>query len=745
MARLLVSSEHFDLEFDSPSFDKANRRASSLAPGQHSLYRTEGVPASVRLDGAANPLKRAEEDCVENGDPFFFDNTQYTVWLQLKNGATHAEFRHEARIVSDCFSRRGHASETLYGVLDFENDVGRFPFSFDYMKDGRRESFTLTFEVLSQKLDYHEDWRSLVDDIESRYPLLAFDCLKRTYHAFGRSAADSKTKDLVWWSLFKSLQDPFVRACRLVLRNPRHRLRRENDFLRADQLRVLSPALENEWAENRFNPAHRYVVPRESNTRDTPENRFVKFAVRDVSRRYAALRKVLLDRDASAKKGKLDATAKQDMAAMKKTLSGIAAHPFFRGIGKFEGLRQQSPVLLRAPGYSTIYRTYVVLKAAYLIREGLNRIETKDIADLYEIWCFLKVEEFAEAALPPGTKVEPPDPTHGDFVQVLSTGVRSTVVFRTEAGVELARVVYNPEIGMSSKSGTETGVEGTVSPTSLTSYSSQDPDIVLRLTNRRGPEGFALTYLFDAKYRLEDLKGSAVGQPPQDAIDQMHRYRDAIYYAPDDKTLEPAGFKKEIIGGYILFPGKEATPLERPTDGHPDHRLPYVKSIDRVNIGAIPLRPNVTATEDALKDFVKKLVEGSTNLDDVFNHVNPHKGAVIPVATPTAVSDVTVFGTYHGKRQLRWIEGNLLYNMPVDEAGKQGIASSEDAARKKVFVVIPPWQPRSKDEVKTFEIVEFLGLVSAADLAGRYRYYHMPTHSNYWLWQLKPARDAAPS
>ena len=40
--------------------------------------------------------------------------------------------------------------------------------------------------------------------------------------------------------------------------------------------------------------------------------------------------------------------------------------------------------------------------------------------------------------------------------------------------------------------------------------------------------------------------------PPTDAINQMHRYRDAIYYSKEHEPFR----SKEIIGGYILFPGR---------------------------------------------------------------------------------------------------------------------------------------------------------------------------------------------
>lgn len=39
-----------------------------------------------------------------------------------------------------------------------------------------------------------------------------------------------------------------------------------------------------------------------------------------------------------------------------------------------------------------------------------------------------------------------------------------------------------------------------------------------------------MTYLFDAKYRIGGKDRNGVDVPPDDAINQMHRYRDAIYY-----------------------------------------------------------------------------------------------------------------------------------------------------------------------------------------------------------------------
>jgi predicted component of viral defense system (DUF524 family) len=81
---------------------------------------------------------------------------------------------------------------------------------------------------------------------------------------------------------------------------------------------------------------------------------------------------------------------------------------------------------------------------------------------------------------------------------------------------------------------------------------NQRPDIVLRITKNDLKENYVLTYLYDAKYRLaSDDKEGSPDLPTEDSINQMHRYRDAIYYVNKHKSKP----EKEVIGAYILFPG----------------------------------------------------------------------------------------------------------------------------------------------------------------------------------------------
>lgn len=114
---------------------------------------------------------------------------------------------------------------------------------------------------------------------------------------------------------------------------------------------------------------------------------------------------------------------------------------------------------------------------------------------------------------------------NGIFSWELDKGEHSRILFRKD-GVELAELVYNPK--NTDKEDDNVGMKDFVVPTV-----PQKPDIVLLLTKNDLQQGMKMTYLFDAKYRI-DGKDKGVDVPPEGAINQMHRYRDAIYYKDYD-------------------------------------------------------------------------------------------------------------------------------------------------------------------------------------------------------------------
>lgn len=601
MELLTIEHKDFTMIVECTKFDGIWNKAKSNV-GEDKLYSTyswsDGVVSVKRT------LDADHEIDIEQGVPApatFFDNADYPIWIEFKDYVKDAQFGSILQNDNDRFSFRRHI---LAGFINYKNEIGRSEIQIIYKVDKETRAFRFGFEVLSTKLDYHEHWRTIVEDIEREYRMLSLDYMRRTFHGFSPDQ-NGEHPDIVWWSVFEGEQQKFIKACKSIIDRPRHRLHGEEVYLRADKLKQTPHNIENRLAEHRKEPAYLYRVEQHILSNDTQENRFLKFALHQISKRYEDLRqRIEAVKTASG-------TMKSAMLATSETLKRLQHHPFFRTIGRFKGINQESMVLQKATGYSQVYRTWNLLRRAYSLNDGLYRLQTKDIATLYEIWCFIEVSHIVKAQL----HLDDEDVEHrnrmelnGIFSWELGKGEHSRILFRKD-GVELAELVYNPKNADTEND--NVGMKDLVVPTV-----PQKPDIVLQLTKNDLQQGMKMTYLFDAKYRI-DGKDKGVDVPPEDAINQMHRYRDAIYY----KDYDANALKKEVIGGYILFPG----------DGEPNDVAvsKFYKTIKEVNIGAFPLRPKDVENRKLLENFIDELIH--TKSYETIAHVIPQKGAYVEV------------------------------------------------------------------------------------------------------------------
>lgn len=601
MELLTIEHKDFTMIVECTKFDGIWNKAKSNV-GEDKLYSTyswsDGVVSVKRT------LDADHEIDIEQGVPApatFFDNADYPIWIEFKDYVKDAQFGSILQNDNDRFSFRRHI---LAGFINYKNEIGRSEIQIIYKVDKETRAFRFGFEVLSTKLNYHEHWRTIVEDIEREYRMLSLDYMRRTFHGFSPDQ-NGEHPDIVWWSVFEGEQQKFIKACKSIIDRPRHRLHGEEVYLRADKLKQTPHNIENRLAEHRKEPAYLYRVEQHILSNDTQENRFLKFALHQINKRYEDLRqRIEAVKTASG-------TMKSAMLATSETLKRLQHHPFFRTIGRFKGISQESMVLQKATGYSQVYRTWNLLRRAYSLNDGLYRLQTKDIATLYEIWCFIEVSHIVKAQL----HLDDEDVEHrnrmemnGIFSWELGKGEHSRILFRKD-GVELAELVYNPKNADTEND--NVGMKDLVVPTV-----PQKPDIVLQLTKNDLQQGMKMTYLFDAKYRIEG-KDKGVDVPPEDAINQMHRYRDAIYY----KDYDANALKKEVIGGYILFPG----------DGEPNDVAvsKFYKTIKEVNIGAFPLRPKDVENRKLLENFIDELIH--TKSYETIAHVIPQKGAYVEV------------------------------------------------------------------------------------------------------------------
>ena len=610
MELLTIQHADFTMTIECGKFDSIWTKAKNNI-GEHALHSTyswtEGVVSvTLNTDEGERPIEKGE-----TASAIFFDNADYPIWVEFADYVKDAQFGSELQGDNERFTFRRHI---LAGFLNYGNEIGKSEIHLIYETKEGTKRFTFSFEVLSTKLNYHEHWRRIIEDIEAEYRMLSLDYMRRTFHGFSPDQ-NGKTPEIVWWSVFASEQEKFVRACKNIIERPRHRLHGRESYRRADQLKIVPREIENTLAEHRNENGHLYRVEEQIQTNDTQENRFLKFALSQITSKYDALKQRIENLN------NVSEVKKQEMRNMLSTLQHLQRNPFFRSVGRYKGMSQESLVLHKATGYSQVYRTWNLLRRGYSLYDGMYRLQTKDIATLYEIWCFIEVSHIVKEKL----QLSDTDVDHrnrmemnGLFTWELGKGEHSRILFKKD-NVELAELVYNPK--NTERENSDMGMKDLVVRTV-----PQKPDIVLQLTKNDMSKGMKMTYLFDAKYRIADRQ-NGVDTPPDDAINQMHRYRDAIYYQEHDENT----LKKEVIGGYILFPG----------DGEPAdvEMARFHKSIEEVNIGAFPLRPKDKCNRQLLEDFIEQLINKKSQ--EIIFKVIPQKGTFVEVGNRVLIGLVT--------------------------------------------------------------------------------------------------------
>ena len=597
MDLLTIVHQDFTLSIECSKFDAIWDKAKSNIGVEQltSTYSWSDGVVSVKMN----------DESIENGQiapAIFFDNADYPIWVEFKDYVKKAQFGSILQNENEKFTFR---KQILAGFLNYGNEIGRSEIQLIYQVGAETRNFIFTYEVLSTKLNYHDHWKKIIEDIEQEYRMLSLDYMRRTFHGFSPDTSGN-TPEIIWWSVFNNEQKKFIKACKNIIDRPRHRLHGKETYKRADRLTFVPSSIENELAEHRNDTAHLYRVEQRVWTNDTQENRFLKFALGQITAKYETLKKRI-----EAVKNASD-VMKEDMQTTLAVLKHLQRNPFFRTVGNYKGMSQESLILQKATGYSQVYRTWSLLRRSYSLNDGIYRLQTKDIATLYEIWCFIEVSHIVKEKLhlsdddiDQRNRME----MNGLFTWDLGKGEHSRILFKKD-GIELAELIYNPK--STEHENNSVGIKDLVVPTV-----PQKPDIVLQLTKSDLQEGMKLTYLFDAKYRIDGKDKNGVDVPPEDAINQMHRYRDAIYY----RDYQTDTLKKEVIGGYILFPG----------DGEPTDVAvsKFYQTIDKVNIGAFPLRPKDVHNRQLLEQFIEELIQNKSH--ETISKVIPQKGALLKV------------------------------------------------------------------------------------------------------------------
>lgn len=570
--------------------------------------------------------------------PLFYETQEYQLFIRLKT-EKKVEFFHE-----NIHLRKAVKSvdrDLLSGRLNFQNEVG---YTDLVIRVEGQDALVIRLEIFPVKLDYKRDYQALLEDVNREMYNLAFDFLRKTYQwtGFKESRNQSFTE---FFAILRQIFMQLIQAMMRIQSAPHHQLRKSCHVKSAD--RVVRAGKENlaflsrrphvlipdekgflQVGTTRYRPT-KLMETKKRIDYDTPENRFLRWLLQRISGKLKEMKRYLQEKQSLS-----DPWLMHGLEQMEAQLEQLLRADFLQSVGEMRHM-SVTLVLQMAPGYREVFRYYLMLMKGLAIQGDLFRLSMKDLAQLYEYWCFLKLHSLLK---------EKYELVNQDVIQVNRIGL-----FFTLRKSQSASVTYrNPKNGevfvlyYHSLPKEESGHWPTL---------PQLPDTVLTLKKKEASAEYK--YVFDAKYRLNPAYRGTDYQrkygspgPEEGDINTMHRYRDAIVYQ-NDQTGE---YERSMFGAYVLFPYADE---EKYREHH------FYKSIKKVNVGALPFLPNATKL---VEEFLDELILDSP--EKAYERSTRPRGTDEYYRDKLSGKNVLV-GSLGSKDQLRVCLQGRFYYMPL--------------------------------------------------------------------------------
>lgn len=542
------------------------------------LARVKLTPAKAfSSDGLAPLVEMDEADAREHGETTvqLRESERYEYEVFSENGD-------DLRLRSSLSSRRsslGGSEVRDAGLIETKTFCGTLLLELVQgpVDDEKAPVASALIDVRSLKLDYRTEYRGMLRRLAEEIAGLVADSRSSAKVGF-QSSFEARTEEgwlQIQLELLRETLDSsdFSSAIQRILSYPHERLTTVADSVSTDRPIRWTPSAVRQLVSNsprRSIPAghplratvgmesvaDRVLIPRRSRDLDTPENRFVKFALGEF-RAFLSHAQVVFE----LSKGW------GASASLAKRLTGYLddwlGRALFREVGPMSLAPLGSPVLQRKAGYREILRWWLRFRtAAELSWEGgesLFKAGQRDVASLYEFWLFFELLEWFYRKCRGGDR-----PAIEELVDGLDEGAPN---LRLRKRIELgpfvgmvagsqrrlnARFSYNKRFGP------------TKDRTAGGSWTrALHPDYTLTfwpegIDEQKAERDELLVHIhFDAKYRVETIEGLFGAENSDDADDEtdgnykrqdllkMHAYRDAI---------------KRSQGAYVLYPGRSSTP-----------------------------------------------------------------------------------------------------------------------------------------------------------------------------------------
>ena len=626
-----------------------------------------------------------------SGPIYFFEwqKIHYSYYINLSESNTlKGPFKlriHEG--VEKESTERERGVHLLSGVFSFSDQVGET--TLEIIDANGNSVFKLDTEVFPQKMDYKSDYKAMMEEISSIIENLAFDSLKDTFRRSKARLSGHATQN-EWWNILDALFNQLVINLGVIKRQPKHEIKTRENVCHIDKIKHTSKHNVDWLRKNRqyvnqdgngiqFTDTHSVTHALSSKkyvTYDTYENRFIVWAIKNIIEQLRQYKRYT--ENAQSQKDYSLLTTR--MKTYQSKLQGILHESPFNEVGQFEKRSYFSTSLTRGTGYRDFMHIYLLLaRGLEIANNDIFKIEQKDISTLYEYWCFLKLVQLLK-------EQNTSEIDYRDLIQInsnkfqvnLRKGTQSKVTFNKQETGDRTTIYFNREFD------TKSGKSFTY---------NQKPDYTLEF--RKNGYRHPFWYLFDAKYRFDEQSenDNNTYNVPQDAIGQLHRYRDAILHSQSTNTSYRGAIKN--LGGIILYP--------YPLSEKEFEKNTYYKSIDDVNIGAMPFLPSKSTL---VSTFLNNLINKSPDehFEDFIemdrSEYERHRNLWNEWVT------IGVIPTSSQAARKKFLEDKLIYHVPFVKNSNSKLFNSKKilvciaGKRDAILYDVVEWEIMDKSELK---------------------------------------------
>ena len=559
----------------------------------------------------STPIQYWQNPTTNFANLMFLEETEYQILFESKDATASYDVLYSLTKMNSnhfkefSFKLGDDKKYRIVGTLNFRSYVGK---SFlDIRKDGIN-SVKIPIEVRSKKIDYFNQYSSMIADLSQQALSLLFEVNSPLYQEFELDLRKKETlyEDFMFLeylfrrdnlpSIFEYLSKnlhsqlknhvetvPISFASNVNQNTLKNIITKPNNLFKSDSNLKIAQKLNGYLPYEIEQIKHEDII-------DTPENRFFKYFLELIQNLVENLL-------SNSKEGYIN----DKLLYFRDEIGYYLSNKFFNHISSIDYVPFNSQILQKKEGYREIFHYFLMLEFSFRlswdeVNDQFKGFEKK-LSELYEYWCYFKLlKVLNDLSIKKINFEDVFEINKNNWSIGIKKGVKSVkhfklILYDHEIKIEL---FYN--LRFSNKS-------------QYRSYSlAFKPDYTLLVTI----EGETHYIHFDAKYRSEleiaDFysKIDKTSKELDEEIDIRDNQEEKDYIFKDGDIYKMHTYKDSILkteGSYVLYPGSITQRF-------------YESDLVIPSVGAFSLTPgNDDIEEDNLEVFIKEVLKTL-----LFNH-----------------------------------------------------------------------------------------------------------------------------